>query len=209
MIITLFVVFLILSILLIFAGHYTETPPLSLAGYLFLFILGIAVMFSGIMYNEGISYNYVCACCENGTYNEGAVTPIYDYSCVGTPFDCSYYNEQEANCIIAGCSYDNETLNCSGTPEDCDTRTEERDCEAINCTWQQGQEYTLTGCANTSSLTLKNTTAIYSSYTGEAGITTTHFIGFFIAIIGVLGWIIVFMNLKSGKESYGTWNKKE
>jgi len=203
MIITLFVIFLILSIILIFLGKYVEAPPVSLAGFLFLFIIGVAIIISGLGYEAGTSYNYVCSCCENGIYTEGYTIGLG--FCYGTPNPCDHYDLNELDCIASGCTYNSTDLNCYGTPSDCDTFNETRTCELVDCYWdiEQGTE----GCSDGSTLTLKNTTRIYSDYSGEAGITITRTIGFFISIIGVLGWIIILINLKSGKESYGTWNK--
>lgn len=198
MIITIFIIIIVLCLFLLIVGKYIDAPPLQLAGYLFMFLLGVGVAVSGLAYESGIDYTYTCGCCENGTFKEGNITEYYSYECVGTPFDCSYYSEQETNCLLAGCSYDNETLICSGTPDDCDTRLIERDCEAINCTWDLGQEPALTeGCTN-GSIILKNETKVYSAYSGETGIAVSHYLGYFLCIIAVFGWIIVFMNLKAG-----------
>lgn len=53
MIITAFVVFLALSIILIITGVYAEIPPVLIAGYVFMFALGVLLAFGGLEYKSG------------------------------------------------------------------------------------------------------------------------------------------------------------
>ena len=198
MIIEIFIILLFLSIILIFAGRYTEAPPLQLAGYLFLFVLGLVMLSGNVFYVSGQNEinNYACGCCNEGVFNQGGST--YDYFCIGTPLHCDYYDLNELDCIASGCSYDNETLSCFGNPQACDTFTEQRTCELVNCTW--AGEPSLNACVN-STLIISNvtTTKIYSGFSDEiiSGVNLNHVFGLFLSIIVVLGWIIVFFNLKS------------
>jgi hypothetical protein len=209
MITELFIIFLIISFALIAVGKYLKQPPIVLAGYLFLFILGITLLTGGLVYSTGgiVNNSYVCACCNGGIYTEGGVS--YDYFCIGTPNNCDYYDLNEVACIGAGCIYDNETLSCSGTPSDCDTFFIQRDCEAVACEWLPGQEPN-PSCEN-GTITLKNTTTIkaYTSYDNEIieGIQIHHILGFFLVITAIFGWVITLTDLESFQPE-SLWKKE-
>lgn len=72
MIITIFVILLIISLALITIAKALKQPPLALAGFLFLFILGLVLMIGGLEYQAGETeaYTYVCACCNETRYTE-------------------------------------------------------------------------------------------------------------------------------------------
>jgi hypothetical protein len=199
MITTLFIIFLIISFSLIALGKYLRQPPIVLSGFLFIFILGLTLLLGGLSYASGetTTYGYVCACCENGIYKEGGLTPAY--YCGGTPNPCDYYDLNLLGCLAAGCVYNETLILCSGTPYDCDTYTIQSDCEAVACEWLPGQEYT--GCENSTSLTTKNQTITptYTNYDNEIieGIQIHHLLGFFLLITAILGWIITLTDLES------------
>lgn len=203
LIITIFTIFLIITLTLIITGKILKQPPLTLAGFLFLFILGLVLLLGGLEYVSGTTeaYNYTCACCENGTYHEGNITEYYTYSCLGTPNDCDYYDGNLEGCVINGCTYDSNLSLCSGTPHTCENYLNQRDCEAVTCEWLQDQEPSVTeGCTN-GSITLKSTSKqnIYSNYDSEIiqGVQVNHIIGLFLSLIAIAGFIITLTNLES------------
>jgi hypothetical protein len=69
MILTLFIVLLVLSLATIVISQYTNAPPLSLTGYLFVFILGLVLLTGNVEYKSGeiTSYTYLCGgqCFDN------------------------------------------------------------------------------------------------------------------------------------------------
>ena len=191
MIITLFVTFLILSIILIFLGKYAEAPPVSLAGFLFIFIIGVATLISGLGYEAGTSYNYVCACCENGIYTEGYTTGLG--FCYGTPNPCDYYDLNELDCIASGCTYNATDLSCYGTPSDCDTFMIQRTCDLVGCTYQSG---TSTTCPNgTSQVT---TSEVHTPIQEAFSDTMSHMMGIWISLIAVFGFAIKLGQIRAG-----------
>jgi hypothetical protein len=64
---TLFLIFLFLSLVLIALGLYrTEHSELALGGFFFMFLLSMIVVLGGnIQYKTGETYTYGCLCCEN------------------------------------------------------------------------------------------------------------------------------------------------
>lgn len=90
MILTVFITLLAFSLILLFLGRYIDAPPLQLVAYCFIFILGTTLMLGGINYKTGVSYSYICACCEdnqefrgvnpdcvNGTITLANITDVY------------------------------------------------------------------------------------------------------------------------------------
>jgi energy-coupling factor transporter transmembrane protein EcfT len=209
MIITIFIILLIISLALITTAKALKQPPLALAGFLFLFILGLVLMIGGLEYvaGETETYGYTCSCCQEGTYTEGIITT---YSCTGTPNTCDYYDLNQLDCIASGCTYNETTLSCDGTPSDCDTFTEERTCELVACYWEPNQE---SGCINGTSITIKNTTKenIYSAYDSEIvqGIQVNHLFGFFLCIIAIFGFVLTLTNLEAfeQKDAYEQYRR--
>jgi len=80
MIITLFALLLILTLILIIAGKYIEAPGLQLAGYTFLFLLGIIILFGEVEYQTG----------ELNT-----LTPTYSIGCISGYPSCGFACEQD------------------------------------------------------------------------------------------------------------------
>jgi hypothetical protein len=206
MIVTIFIILLVISLFTIIAGKFMNAPPVSLAGYLFLFILGLVLMLGGLSYKVGAteSYNYVCSCCESGTYKEGTTQTVY--ICAGLPNSCDAYDNNQLDCIASGCSFDSNTSLCTGEPSDCDSYSTSRECELVGCTWTESEMQPST-CENSSTLTIKNitTTEVYSSYDSEifSGILVNHVFGFFLCILAVFGFVIVLINLESFQEVGG------
>lgn len=70
MFLTLFIIFLCLSLVLIIVGLVKpEHSELSLAGFMFMFILSMVIILGGdIQYKTGVNetYEYSCLCCSNG-----------------------------------------------------------------------------------------------------------------------------------------------
>lgn len=76
MILTLFLVFLVLSLILIALGLFrTEHTELSLIGFFFLFLLSLVILGGQIQYKTGVIYNYGCLCC--GEYLDEEQRPIF------------------------------------------------------------------------------------------------------------------------------------
>lgn len=61
---TLYVVFLVISLVTIFLGFYrSEHSEFSLIGFMFLFLLSMVMIQGNIQYKIGETYNYSCLCC--------------------------------------------------------------------------------------------------------------------------------------------------
>ena len=201
MILEIFVVLIVLSLVLLLLGRYIDAPPLQISAYVILFLLGVTLMLGGVTFKSGesVSYGYVCSCCLNNSFSFNYYS---NFSCFGTPADCDTYNGTEANCLLAGCSYDTGLNVCSGNPDECIVENEERDCEARLCEW--GNNVSVSNCVN-SSIVLNNEskTFVYSNYSGEIvqGVMLHHVFGLLISLLSALGFIIVFMNLKGGFRS--------
>lgn len=90
MLLTLLIVFLVLSLLIIALGLFRpEHTELALIGFLFLFILSFIIMYGDIQYKTGVNVTYACLCCDpdlgvtvcNAT--NSSLLPVkeeYDYS---------------------------------------------------------------------------------------------------------------------------------
>ena len=66
---TLFVVFLVITLVIIFLSFYApEHSELGLVGFLFLFLLSLVILGGDIQYKTGVNetYTYGCLCCEQG-----------------------------------------------------------------------------------------------------------------------------------------------
>jgi hypothetical protein len=193
----LFIIFLIIALSLIVFGWIVKTPPVTLGGYLVLFILGVVLLTGGLSYKTGETetYGYACGCCDNFTFNYGAVT----YNCTGTPLSCDYYNGMSYECGLIGCTYNGTLEICSGTADDCELITDFNICNRYaNCTW--GEVESSEGCPNGTTMEMinKTLTNTYTNYDSEIyeGVQVNHVIGFFLCIIAVFGFVIVFMNLE-------------
>lgn len=79
MILTIYAIFLAVSILFIFVGEFSEVTLLSLIGTSMIFILGTLLLFSGAVYKSGenvsTSYFYV-----NGSLNNTFEFSVDNYS---------------------------------------------------------------------------------------------------------------------------------
>jgi hypothetical protein len=192
MILSLFIILLAISFILIFLGYQTKEGSYYMLGFAFIFILGSTVLLPGnLQLPEGsiTAYNYSCACCIDGVFTQGGTT--YNNYCSGEPRDCDYYDLNELDCIAAGCSY-NETI-CYGTPSPCNTFYTERECNLVNCTWNS--EPSQNSCTNSTMIISSET--ITPQYTSLDSFLT-HFFGFWITMLGIVGFIISMGDIKRG-----------
>jgi hypothetical protein len=98
---TLFIVFLVLSLLLVALGLYrSEHTELSLVGFLFLFLLSLIIMGGDIQYKTGENLTYSCLCCNNTEPYTGV-----PYLCDGT----------DANLVVTSTVDTYETWSAGGT----------------------------------------------------------------------------------------------
>ena len=91
---TLFIVFLVITLVIIFLSFYApEHSELGLVGFLFLFLLSLVILGGDIQYKTGVNetYTYGCLCCVEGIV-------------IGQP-----YNESQG-----GCSSENASLEVIG-----------------------------------------------------------------------------------------------
>lgn len=70
MIITIWAIILGLALILIFAGRFTDAPPVAIAGYSIIFILGLVLMLGSLQYQTGETS------LSNYTYTAGNLTSI-------------------------------------------------------------------------------------------------------------------------------------
>jgi len=72
MVISVFLILLLLSIVFIIAGKYIEAPAIQMAGWTFMFLLGVIVMSGNLQYTTGAyeqeNNYYVCGCCMEGEF---------------------------------------------------------------------------------------------------------------------------------------------
>lgn len=82
MILELYIVFLALSIVFIFAGKYADLHDLQLAGTVFLFVLGLVLVFGGVSYKVGAtsteSHTYLNA--TTGVINTTTLNQTFIYA---------------------------------------------------------------------------------------------------------------------------------
>jgi hypothetical protein len=77
---TLFVVFFVLSLLLIALGLFkSDHTELSLVGFLFLFLLAMIMIQGTIQYKTGETYGYGCLCC--GPYESNQTEIFGAHNC--------------------------------------------------------------------------------------------------------------------------------
>lgn len=70
MIITIWAIILGLALILVIAGRYTDAPPVAIAGYSIIFILGLVIMLGSLQYITGETS------LSNYTYIAGNLTSI-------------------------------------------------------------------------------------------------------------------------------------
>lgn len=188
--------FLFLTIIIIIAGKYINSPVLQISSFTILFILGIILLLGAVTYKTGStdSYSYMCTVC--GTPSNTT------YLCTGNPNSCDTYDGMQETCILYGCTY-NETDNlCYGTPYSCESYISSYVCGRVGC---ELIEITTNGTIGINATVISSVTHqnSYSNYDNEIvqGLTLHHLLGFLIAILGALGFISSLFNLKedSGK----------
>lgn len=82
LILELFIMFLGLTLTIIIASKFIEAPGLQLTGYMFLFLLGLIILFGGLQYKTG---------------EVSTTTPVYASGCALAFPQCSFGCDQTCN----------------------------------------------------------------------------------------------------------------
>lgn len=200
MILALFIVILAAGLILAALGYYTEEGSYSLIGFLIIFLLGLWILIPGDLQiktgsNTTTTYTYVCGCCENNTFiTETTGRLVYD--CYGEPYFCDYYDGDLTNCLLAGCSYNETTMLCGGTPTPCDELAYQ-DCEYYGCELDE-EIITSGGCTNGSEEVINQTIIKQNDTYENFSDTFSHILGFWLTIMGLVGFIIKITEIRRG-----------
>jgi hypothetical protein len=193
MLLALFIVILAISLLLIGFGEYTKEGVYSLGGLLFLFLLGLTTLLPGnltIPNGEQVNFTYACGCCDE---HEFILQDSYSFLCYGTPNSCDYYDLDETNCLLVGCTWENATLSCLGNPQPCINYTDMAGCTIAGC------QYSYEPGASCPNGTEKVVTSEIHTTTQEPfSDTMSHTTGAWLTLIAVFGFAIKLGQIRAG-----------